>query len=193
MGKLFHPDYFPYTFKPSDSPLYGGQTRIDYLACDLYGGFWMVEVKQLTAGRKSFNLDKTVSAGQRSALDSVVDGLGAAVLAVGCGKFLYLFNWNRVRWLQQHGHDPLIPLEAASDILAWQGPRQWQSKEMGRRLHRLPLLFPELGVRLHDLGTAPMKLPRTPPSENDDVLRSISKPMDSIPTREEMVEAGLVR
>lgn len=116
-----HPEFL-YSFKPYDSPLYGGQPRIDWHAADMLGRYWMIEVKSLAMGRKSFRIDKEVTPGQIQALDAVAKSqLGMPLLAVGQGKTLYLYAWR----LMFNRRDPFL-LTEAHITLDW-SPKKWQS------------------------------------------------------------------
>jgi hypothetical protein len=189
VGKLLHPEYFPWSFKPADSSKYGGQPRIDYLACDLYGRFWMVEVKQLREDRKSINIEIDVTIGQRNALDAVSEVGAVALLAVGCGSRLYIFTWERIRWLQSQGHWPRILLNDASAALPWTGPKEWTTLRMAKIFHRIPLLPAEHGGVLEEYlePTPPTAMLPLPPSENTEPSPSISKPMACTPMPDDLV------
>lgn len=185
VGKLLAPPYFYWTHKCPDTSKYGGAPRIDYQACDLYGRFWMVEVKQLSEDRKSINIERDLTAGQRSGLQDVLDADGSALLAIGQGKTLYVFTWGRIVWLREQGIYPLIPLEEASATFHWKGPRSWANTENVRKFHRVPLISPTM--RLSESGYVGPGTPRTPTTltgaySNTDASPSILKPGDSTPT-----------
>jgi hypothetical protein len=101
VGILIDPRFhtrFVWTYKPYDSAVYGGQPRIDWHAADMLGRYWMIEVKSLADNRKSINLLTDVSSGQALALDALAKTVhGVALLAVGQGKTLYIFDWETVR------------------------------------------------------------------------------------------------
>jgi hypothetical protein len=125
LDSRYHPEFL-YSFKPYDSPMYGGQPRIDWHAADMLGRYWMIEVKSLHVGRRSFTLSKEVTPGQIQALDAVAKSrLGVPLLAVGQGKTLYLYGW---RYLKKFTAGPatLVPLTAANITLDW-SPKKWQS------------------------------------------------------------------
>jgi hypothetical protein len=158
VGKLLDPDrndQFLWSFKPYDSSLYGGQPRIDWLACDVAGRFWMIEVKKLASTRKTFNLLNDVSPGQRLALDSVgASECGIVLLAIGHDADLYLFDWRDITW--RYDHDPwnpkshLLPLDDAFLTLTWTGPKHWTYSLYRLVLDRVPSLAPapaKLGKR----------------------------------------------
>jgi hypothetical protein len=190
VGKLLHPEYFPWSFKPADSSRYGGQPRIDYLACDLYGCFWMIEVKQLGPDRKSINIENDVSIGQRNALDAVSEVGAVALLAVGCGSRLYIFTWERIRWLQSQGHWPRVLLNDASAIFHWTGPTDWARPEMAKLLRLIPIQSPSYGVLLgkeDPVPTPPTVTQPSPPSEDTEPSPSISKPMACTPMPDDLV------
>jgi hypothetical protein len=187
VGKLLHPEYFPWSFKPADSSRYGGQPRIDYLACDVYGRFWMIEVKQLGPDRKSINIENDVSIGQRNALDAVSEVGAVALLAVGCGSQLYIFTWERIRWLQSQGHWPRILLKDCSAVFHWTGPTHWTSPEIAKIFHRLPILASLDATVPSQCDTPPTVMPPLPPSENTEPSPSISKPMACTPMPDDLV------
>jgi hypothetical protein len=178
LDSRYHPEFL-YSFKPYDSPLYGGQPRIDWHAADLLGRYWMIEVKSLPVGRKSFRIDKEVTPGQIQALDAVAKSrLGVPLLAVGQGKTLYLYGWR----LMFNRRDPFL-LTEAKITLDW-SPKKWQSFN----LHDAALdaeILPVLSMVSRPLSLSPgipaipmgsgMGLPSTlaPPSP------SISKPRAS--------------
>ena len=131
------PESFAWAFKPADSPLYGGQARIDWLACDHKGRFWMVEVKQCALDRKTINVLTDVSPGQRDALTAIAQTeQGIALLAVGQENILYLFDWRTILWrLTQAGgfserQRPLLPLSAAPIQVLWTGPKAWATNAL---------------------------------------------------------------
>jgi hypothetical protein len=119
-----HPEFL-YSFKPYDSPMYGGQPRIDWHAADMLGRYWMIEVKSLPVGRKSFTLSE-VTPGQMQALKAISKTqLGVPLLAVGQGKTLYLYGWRQIQKYISGGAG-LLPLTAAHITLDW-SPKKWQS------------------------------------------------------------------
>lgn len=131
VGMLLDPEKHPefvYSYKPHDSAMYGGQPRIDWLACDQVGRFWMIEVKSLDPKRRSINLERDVSPGQRAAMNAVMlSGVGVPLLMVGQEKTLYVFDWRKISWLLS-GHrspPPLLPLSEALFALGWTGPKAW--------------------------------------------------------------------
>lgn len=147
VGKLLVPPDFAWSFKPPDSQFYGGQPRIDWLACDYQGRFWMVEVKQVGTDRQTINLLSDVSATQAQALNAVANGYGMTVLAVGKGDTLYIHSW-RMAWLQyQKGLEEgvtkpeLLKLTGPSlrHQYEWTGPKAWKN-------HELYYQFIQLGV-----------------------------------------------
>jgi len=119
---------FVWSFKPTDSGMYGGQPRIDWIACDMLGRHWLIEVKKLADTRRTLSLLTDVTPGQRAALDAVCESLyGVALLAVGHGKTLYWFDWRDVAWLltPENFESPLLRLENALFKYSWTGPKQW--------------------------------------------------------------------
>ena len=144
---------FTWAYSAPDTGLYGGQTRIDWIACDAVGCFWMIEVKQLPESRKTFTVEKEVSPGQRIALTSVTESShGTAILAIGIGKELYLYDWSTILWL------PRITRDDALMMLTWTGELQW-------RQHLLMAEWDQETAKYHiqpavqnDLPTAPPKL-----------------------------------
>lgn len=135
IGSLLKADVFAYAYKPVDSPMHGGSVRIDWLAADMQGAFWMVEVKQVAENARSINVALDVTALQRAALSDVAaTGFGVPVLAVGQGNMLYLWGWRYVQWLQQDQRRRALPkpdlifLDTAMWGLHWTGKTKWQSQ-----------------------------------------------------------------
>lgn len=186
VGMLLDPEKHPefvYSYKPHDSAMYGGQPRIDWLACDQVGRFWMIEVKSLDPKRRSINLESDVSPGQRAALDAVMhSGVGVPLLMVGQEKTLYVFDWRKVSWLLA-GH----PLSEASFALGWTGPKAWALIDLYGFLAVLapsPLL--PAFVTPASLAIFNEPLPSTPPAPSP----LISKPGDSIRMRRKQLLSG---
>lgn len=131
---LRNPAHFVWAYKPADSALYGGQPRIDWLACNRLGGFWMVEVKQLASNRKSINLLNDVSPGQRDALTAIATTtFGVSLLAVGQAETLYMFDWRKIVWrLKQdvgfRAHQ-LVSLRSAPIQVQWTGATSWANDQ----------------------------------------------------------------
>jgi hypothetical protein len=137
-----HPE-FVYSFKPVDSGMYGGQPRIDWLACDFMGRFWMIEVKQLDERSKRLNLRTEVSPGQKDGLNGVADSqAGVSLLAVGHGANLYLFDWRDIRWRSDPDELPLLLMTDAFLILTWTGPKSWSYNLYTLVRDALPSLIP---------------------------------------------------
>lgn len=165
LSPALHPTTFAYSFKPTDSAMYGGQPRIDFHAADIAGRFWGVEVKSIAGTRKSFNLDSEISAGQVAALNDIKHSLmGMPLLAIGQGKVLYVFNWRDIYSLVG-STTPLIPLSVSTLKLEWWGPKLWKAcdlyaavKERGW-LSTLPLSLSAGGVA----GSLPPSSISTPP------------------------------
>jgi hypothetical protein len=119
----------------------------------MVGCFWMIEVKQLAESRKVFTVDKEVSPGQRAALTSVTESIhGTAILAIGIGKELYLYDWSTIQWL------PRIMRDDALMRLTWNGDVLWKN-------NRLMTMWDQQAAKYHiqqavsdDLPTAPPKL-----------------------------------
>lgn len=195
VGKLLNDLYFVWSYKAPDSPRYGGQPRVDYIACDIYGTFWMVEVKQLAVDRKSINIQRELTAGQQSALEAIHDVCGSALLAVGRGDTLYVFTWGRVKWLLEQLPDSLIPLEEATLILQWKGPKAWTMANNLRRFHRCASTLPMAKLRgellQYGIGQG-TETQLTPSSDKPESSPSISKLTGYTPTVEEMARVGLV-
>ena len=134
VGMLLNPrqkKHFVYSFKPVDSGMYGGQTRIDWHACDDLGRYWLIEVKQADSHARTFNVLREVTAGQQDALDAVsTSAHGVALLAVGRENFLYIFDWRELVWLREH---PVVagrllerlPFGTAILSYRWDGKRSW--------------------------------------------------------------------
>lgn len=142
VGYLLKTREFVWAFKPVDSPFYGGQTRIDWLACDRLGVFWMVEVKSTTG--KSINLEREVSPGQRDALTSVARSRnGVALLAVMRGTTLYIYDWGRLQalWTEKKlgnsGRPNSFALDDAPLQYQWKNKRQFQSLPFRKDVRQL--------------------------------------------------------
>jgi hypothetical protein len=180
---LTEPD-FVWSVKIPDSGLYGGQPRIDWLACDYLGRFWMIEAKQIVPTRRSINLDSDVSAGQRRALTSVVSGNGIALLVVGQADRLYIYSW-RALWSQyQASRNPLVKLEGLGllHVFQWFGPKKWAPERLYDKV------MGPMGERAA-LGPLPLSLPDDPsipltppppgmPSSDPELSPSILRPED---------------
>lgn len=128
---------FPMHYKPVDTPLHGGAVRIDYHACDNFGVYWLIEVKQVDEDAKSINLMTEVSPLQRRMLDDVAHAeQSIPVLAVGQGDVLYLWGWRKATWLWEQRakrgelKPHLLPLLTASFILHWTGPKRWKENDI---------------------------------------------------------------
>lgn len=188
-----HPDDFVWSFKPPDSAMYGGQPRIDWLACDRLGYFWGIEVKSLAAGRRSLNLLTDVSAGQRDALSAIDRSThGRALLAVGTSEnHLYFYFWRDIAWLLDGKQKPLLQVPDLSFMgLLWTGPKAWATYSIVN--HVIPALteryyptkIPVVAVPLGSpSGMSWMPPQLTVPSSPPVPSPSISKPRDSIRTR----------
>jgi hypothetical protein len=142
VGKLLVEPDFVWSFKPPDSPLYGGQPRVDWLACDRWGKFWMIEVKQASADRKSISIKNDVSAGQIRALNAIANGNGVALLAIGQGPALYIHSW-RVAWLRYQQSligrlHPGTTIQLTGPSLLcqfyWTGPKAWKNLELYEKI-----------------------------------------------------------
>lgn len=176
VGMLLDPakrDEFRYSYKPVDG-LHGGQPKIDWMACDQMGRFWLIEVKWLPETRRSINLFTDVTAGQRQGLAAVaLSDEGVALLAIGQGKLLRIYSYREVmlwmtdNWSMVDPNSPnlLLPVndETARPIrLPWSGPKHWD--------HSLFDLVHE-----HSQPTAPTNLRLVTPSQRPEQLASISK------------------
>ena len=141
VGVLIDPRLHPlfvYSYKPYDSPFYGGQPRIDWHATDYIGRYWMIEVKSLPLDRKSINLDKDVTPGQRDGLSSVATTvLGVPLLVVGQDKTLYLFSWRKIILAT---FKPLLPLADADLKLPWSA-KAWREYDLIQALESLGIVF----------------------------------------------------
>jgi hypothetical protein len=178
---LKHPQDFAWAFKPVDSRLYGGQPRLDWIACDVDGLYWLVEVKALAADRRSINLRTDVTPGQRDALMKVdATSYGVALLAIGQGNTLYIFDWGQVRWRLEREYAneknlQLLPLASASWAIRWTGPTAW------KQFRFRPLLLQEPVIDQSG-GTPPTLIVPAPPSRKPVSSQSTSRPEGSIPT-----------
>lgn len=134
VGMLLDPEKhadFVWSFKPVDSGAYGGQPRIDWIACDLLGRVWLIEVKKLADARRTFGMLTDITPGQRQALDAVTESLyGVALLAVGHGSVLYWFDWREIAWLltPENPGSPFLTMEQALLRYEWSGPKTWDHR-----------------------------------------------------------------
>lgn len=185
VGMLLDPakhDEFVWSFKPPDSQ-HGGQPRIDWLACDLVGRFWMIEVKMLPPGRKTFTLEVEVSPGQRAALSAVAEGAASlALLAIGQGTRLLFFDWREILCSIPVTGSLRLPLDSAFLTLDWTGPKAWNDPNHGPRLYSSVLEHLPCSVPILTLPAA--RLPRPASSA------STSRPGASIPTPLRMRPSG---
>jgi hypothetical protein len=133
-----HPE-FVYSFKPTDGGMYGGQPRIDWHACDITGRYWLVEVKQHPDEKHLFNLRTAVSPGQRDALDGVaLSTIGIALLAVGCGDYLFVFDWRDIGWRWRSDAQPSqqkLSMTEAKIVYLWKGPKSWMTNKIEALFH----------------------------------------------------------
>jgi len=160
VGMLLDPRVHPqfvYSFKPFDSAMYGGQPRIDWLAADTVGRFWMIEVKSLAAGRKSFNLESGVSAGQRQALSAMTNSVtGVSLLAIGHEKTLYFYDWRKIRWLLGGPAPQSLLLLTQADLrLEWSGPKSWNLRDLYGSAFDLGMLVPQFPPPLSGIPPMP--------------------------------------
>lgn len=184
VGILLHNTrWFAWAFKPADSPLYGGQARIDWLACDKLGRHWMVEVKQVAPDRRSINVLSEVSPGQRAALSAVAGtDVGIALLVVGQGETLYVFDWRMVQWRldQDDGSQgklaARLPLSSAPIQIKWTGKKAWQNLNWYAEVVKLRQIE-------HILNIAPIMLTPTRSPSEPVSSPSTSKRRGSIPMR----------
>jgi hypothetical protein len=140
-----HPE-FVYSFKPTDGGMYGGQPRIDWHACDITGRYWLVEVKQHPDEKHLFSLRTAVSPGQRDALDGVATStIGIALLAVGCGDYLFVFDWRDIGWRWRSDVQPSqqkLGMVEAKIAYLWKGPKSWMAYKIEAEFLRPGLLVP---------------------------------------------------
>jgi hypothetical protein len=112
-------------YKAPDGKMYGGQPRIDFVACDIFGRFIMIEVKSLPSAAKSFVPNSLVPPVQQDALDMIAGtASGVAILAVGHEGILRLYSWGKIRGL------PKVSLASAGEekpfwMDVWKGPANW--------------------------------------------------------------------
>jgi hypothetical protein len=117
-------------YKAPDGKMYGGQPRIDFVACDIFGRFIMVEVKSLIDASRSFLPKILVPAVQRDALNKIAGtASGVAILAVGHKNVLRLYNWGHIRDL------PHISVEGTESegtfwVGVWNGPTNWAQQNL---------------------------------------------------------------
>lgn len=196
VGQLLNPanySEFVWAYKPVDSPLHGGPVRIDWLACDTWGLMWMIEVKQATLGRLTFNLLTEISPLQRQALSSVALSANAmSILAIGQGSTLYLFDWRtvclqwRIRELQGIKKPYLLPLHTALAALTHGRKVIWEKST------RLRDIFANKALRLRpEDDTARILIRLAGSLLGLEHCPSTTKPEDYILMRELMRQSGL--
>jgi hypothetical protein len=132
--------FCPYKYKPVDSPMHGGAVRIDWLACDNFGTFVAVEVKQVERTRVSLNLEhpKQISPLQIEALNCIAEATTSLpILVIGRDDILYIWGWRHVwaqyQWrkreavYQPDGFRPeLLPLSTATTAQRFTTEKEWK-------------------------------------------------------------------
>lgn len=174
VGILLDPRFhssFKYSYKPYDSAAYGGQPRIDWHAADEMGRYWLIEVKSLAAGRKTFSMHD-ITPGQRQGLDGLADtALGVPLLAVGQDTTLYIFDWRRIRWLYDGSpKSPLLPLTECSWKIPWTGPKSWQMYDLVEAANITGILHPSAAWTTGFPTIAPMMGPMPGPGSGVPLL-----------------------
>lgn len=117
-------------YKAPDGKMYGGQPRLDFVACDIFGRFIMIEVKSLPSGLSSFVPAKLVPTVQQDALDKISGtASGVAILAVGHEGILRLYSWSKIRGLTK------VSLANAGEekpfwMDVWKGPMNWATHNL---------------------------------------------------------------
>jgi hypothetical protein len=110
-------------YKAPDGKMYGGQPRLDFVACDIFGRFIMIEVKSLIDASRSFLPKTLVPAVQRDALDKIAEtASGVAILAVGHADILRLYNWRQIR---ERARISVEQAEGTFWVGVWNGPANW--------------------------------------------------------------------
>lgn len=215
---LRKPEDFAWAFKPPDGAMYGGQPRVDWVAIDRYGHGWLIEVKQVQEGAKSINLSSDLTPGQRQALDAVSEtSAGKAILAVGRGKELFLFDWAivredwRARQLLKESHPDRLRLGEPCVVLTWTGKKAWVqevsllreslalgSERIRRALENIAFEKKQTEGPSMPLRGVPITLPNIPRipmtygsgSSGPMLLPSTLKPGGFIPTEGKMPKSG---
>jgi hypothetical protein len=136
-------------YKAPDGKMYGGQPRLDFVACDIFGRFIMVEVKSLSDAAKSFDPKALVPPVQQDALDRIAStASGVAILAVGHEDILRLYNWGAIR------DRPRISVDGTQSegtfwISIWNGPAKWAQYNLhvilAKNWHSVPGPYTGLG------------------------------------------------
>jgi hypothetical protein len=117
-------------YKAPDGKMYGGQPRLDFVACDIFGRFIMIEVKSLPSAAKTFDPNLLVPAVQQDALDKIAGtASGVAILAVGHEDILRLYSWGKIRGLTR------ISFGSAGEQMpfwmdVWKGPASWSQHNL---------------------------------------------------------------
>jgi hypothetical protein len=163
-------------YKAPDGKMYGGQPRIDFVACDIFGRFIMTEVKSLPNAAKSFDPNLLVPVVQRDALDKIAGtASGVAILAVGHEGILRLYSWSKIRGLTR------VSLAGAGEEMpfwmdAWKGPANWAQHNLhvilAKKWHPEPGPYTGLGP-LTQVSTA---------SEWTKPYPSLTDPLPEIPS-----------
>jgi hypothetical protein len=140
-------------YKAPDGKMYGGQPRIDFVACDIFGRFIMIEVKSLPDAAKSFVPKNLVPPVQQDALDKIAGtASGVAILAVGHEGILRLYSWGKIRGLNKvsFGSD-WADIPFWRDV--WNGPANWAQHNLhvilAKHWQQEPGLYTGLGPLAH--------------------------------------------
>jgi hypothetical protein len=165
-------------YKAPDGKLYGGQPRLDFVACDIFGRFIMIEVKSLPSSYKSFMPANLVPSVQQDALDRIAGtASGVAILAVGHDDILRLYSWGRIRGL------PRVSLTGAGEEMpfwmgVWKGPAKWTQHNLhvilAKNWHPEPGPYSGLGPLA---GVTIASIQNPPYSALPDPLLEITSPL----------------
>lgn len=143
VGMLLKGPEFPYAHKCPDIGEHGGQSKIDWLACDVKGTFWMIEVKWIQTIGTLFHVNKEVTPGQQGELNKVGNLCGNAYVAIGHGKTakehpkyttgVYFVSWN---WLR---YRDIVNLKDCPHLfLPWKGETTFATEENRKALWLWP-------------------------------------------------------
>jgi len=135
VGMLLDEPHFIYKHKCPDVGPHGGKVKIDWLACDNLGQFFMVEVKEIRTVQTVFHIDNEVTPLQQEALSAVGCG-GISLVAVGHGRTanehakyttgLYVMPWN---WLNAQENRSVDMTKAPRLFFPWKGSKSFVTEQ----------------------------------------------------------------
>jgi hypothetical protein len=182
-------------YKAPDGTMYGGQPRLDFVACDIFGRFIMIEVKSVTHTAKTFSPRVIVPAVQQDALNKIAEtASGVAILAVGHEGILRLYNWGKIRGL------PKVSLANAGEekpfwMDAWKGPASWEQHNLhvilSKKWHSEPGPYSGLGPTANVISASEWTKPYPAlPDPLPEITSPLILPLDIQPRRIASTQAG---